>query len=153
MNNQDDAAKRTITIERTFKAPIALVWEAWTQAEHIARWWGPKGMVMDVVEHDFKVGGNWKYTMPMPNGSEFVSEGQYSEITPMTKIVTSANFIPMTMGVELHISLEEQGENTHFTFSVVHPTEEYCKAQEKMGIYNGWGSAFDRLEASLTNAQ
>ena len=52
----------------------------------------------------------------------------------MTKIVTTANFIPMTIGVELHISLEEQGDKTHFTFSVVHETEAYCQAQEKIGF-------------------
>lgn len=142
---------RTITIERIFKAPIQLVWEAWTQAEHIARWWGPKGMEIKVVEHDFSVGGKWKYIMPMPNGKEFISEGIYSEIVELKKIVTSANFRPMTEGVELQMLFEEDGTQTKFTFNVVHPTEEYCRQQEKMGIYNGWGSAFDRLDQALEN--
>ena len=140
---------RTITIERTFNAPIQLVWEAWTQPEHIAKWWGPKGMEINVVKHDFSVGGNWKYIMPMPNGKEFISEGTYSEIVEQKKILTSANFRPMTEGVELQMFFEEDGEQTKFTFNVIHPTEEYCKQQEKMGIYNGWGSAFDRLEQAL----
>jgi uncharacterized protein YndB with AHSA1/START domain len=142
---KNDFEKRVLTLKKTFDAPIELVWEAWTKPEHIAQWWGPKGMAVNVVEHNFKVGGKWKYVMMMPNKGEFISEGEYSEILKPNKIVTSANFRPMTEGVELRILLEKSGEKTIFTFSVVHPTEEYCRQQEKMGFYNGWGSTFDKL--------
>jgi uncharacterized protein YndB with AHSA1/START domain len=84
--------------------------------------------------------------MLMPDGNEFISEGVYSEIVEREKIVSSADFKPMTAGVVLRILFEEDGDNTNFTFSVIHPTEEYCRQQEQMGFYNGWGSAFDRLE-------
>ena len=59
MSNTNDP-NRTLTLERTFKAPIKLVWEAWTQPEHIAQWWGPKGMETNVIEHNFSVGGQWE---------------------------------------------------------------------------------------------
>jgi uncharacterized protein YndB with AHSA1/START domain len=93
---ENDLAKRTLSIKKTFDAPVELVWEAWTEPQHLSHWWGPKGMSFTIVEHNFKVGGKWKYVMPMPNGDEFVSEGQYSEIVKFEKIVTSANFRPMT---------------------------------------------------------
>lgn len=144
MNNN-----RTVTIERIYDAPLALVWEAWTNPEHIANWWGPKGMQTRVLEHDFKLGGKWKYAMAMPDGNDFISEGTYLEIVELQKIVCSADFKPMTEGVELQILLEEDGDKTKFTFKVIHATEEYKIQQEKMGIYNGWGSTFDRLEAFL----
>ena len=54
MNKSDVMDKKTITIKRTFNAPISLVWEAWTQPEHIAEWWSPKGIKTKVVEHDFR---------------------------------------------------------------------------------------------------
>ena len=146
-----EANNRTLTIEKTFDAPLKLVWEAWTQPEHVAKWWGPKGMEVKVVAHDFKVGGQWKYVMMMPNGNEFISEGEYSEIIEFKKIVTSTNFIPMTMGVTLEILFEEKGATTSFIFNCIHPTEEYCQQQEKMGFYNGWGSTFDRLEVFLNS--
>ena len=149
MENGNDLAKRTLTIRKTLDAPVELVWEAWTQAEHIVKWWAPKGMELKVVKHDFKVGGEWKYTMPMPDGTEFISEGVYSVIEVLKKIVTSANFRPMTEGVEMRTLFEKDGDRTHFTFSVVHPTEEYKMQQEKMGFYNGWGSAFTRLETVI----
>jgi uncharacterized protein YndB with AHSA1/START domain len=142
----NDAKNRTLTLKRTFDVPVKLVWEAWTQPEHVINWWAPKGMKIEVIKHDFSVGGKWKYVMPMPDGSEFISEGEYLEIVEFKKIITTANFKPMTEGVEIQALFEENGDKTNFTFNVVHQTEEYCKQQEKMGFYNGWGSAFDRLE-------
>lgn len=149
MNNTSESKNRTLTLERTLNAPIKLVWEAWSQADHISHWWGPKGMETKVIEHDFKVGGNWKYTMLMPDGKEFLTEGVYSEIIEFEKIISSADFKPMTEGVEIQALFEEKGDKTNFTFNVVHPTEEYCKQQEAMGFYNGWASTFDRLENYL----
>jgi len=103
-------------------------------------------MEIKIIVHDFRVGGKWKYTMEMPDGNEFISDGVYSVIVELEKIFSSANFKPMTEGVEIQALFEENGDNTNFTFNVVHPTEEYCKQQEKMGILNGWGSVFDRLD-------
>ena len=145
----NDLKNRTLTIEKTFNAPIQVVWDAWTQSEQILKWWGPKGMEIKVVEHDFKVGGKWKYSMTMPDGNEFVSEGTYKEIVEMEKVITSADFKPMTEDVELQALFEAHGDSTKFTFNVIHATPEYCKQQEEMGFYNGWGSAFDRLETLL----
>ena len=140
---------RTLTIQRTFNAPIALVWNAWTSAEHITQWWGPKGMETRVEFHELVVGGRWKYIMQMPDGSDFVAEGQYQEINAPNRLVTSADFKPMTEGVILEVILETQGSGTKFTFNAIHHSEEYCKQQEAMGFYNGWGSTFDRLEEML----
>src|SRR5688572_27746611 len=116
MEKENDLAKRTVTIIKILNAPVELVWEAWTQSEHIVKWWAPKGMDLKVVNHQFKVGGHWKYTMMMPDGNEFVSEGVYSEIVQMKRIVTSANFRPMTEGVELRVLFEKEGDRTQFTF-------------------------------------
>ena len=140
-----EASNRTLTIEKTLNASIQLVWDAWSNPEHIAQWWGPKGMKTTVVEHDFQVGGKWKYSMIMPDGGEFIGEGKYSEIVMLEKIISSADFKPMTEGVEIQVLLEQAGEQTKFTFHCVHATEEYKIQQEKMGFYNGWGSTFERL--------
>ncbi len=151
MSKSNDASNRTLTLKKVFNAPVKLVWEAWANADHVVKWWAPPGMKIDVEGNDFKVGGKWKYTMPMPNGSLFISEGIYLEIETYKKIVTTADFKPMTEGVELHVLFEEDGAKTNFTSSVVHSTEEYCKAQEKMGFYNGWGSAFTRMDAVINS--
>lgn len=144
-----DLNNRTLTIEKTFNAPIELVWKAWTQSEHIVKWWAPKGMDIKVLEHNFEVGGKWKFSMPMPDGNEFISEGSYKEIIEFQKIVTSADFKPMTQNVLLEVFFKADGNKTNFTFNVIHETAEYCKQQEEMGFYNGWGSAFERLSVVL----
>ena len=144
-----DKSKHTVTIQRTFNAPIELVWEAWTQPKHIAKWWSPKGMETKIIEHSFSVGGKWKYAMPMPNGQEFIAEGTYTKIVELETIISSANFRPMTEGVEIQSLFKKEGNKTLFTFNIVHPTEAYKIQQEKMGILNGWGSVFERLDTLL----
>ena len=149
MSTTNDASKRTLTIKKVLNASIQTVWEAWVRPEHLANWWGPKGLNVKIIEHDFRVGGKWKYSLLMPGKGEFESEGEYLEIVEFQKIITTANFRPMTEGVELQVILEESGDKTNFTFNVVHATEDYCKQQEKMGFYNGWGSVFNRLDEYL----
>ncbi len=144
-----DLANRTLTIEKVLNAPVELVWDAWTQSEHIVKWWAPEGMNLTVIEHNFEVGGKWKYTMPMPDGGECIFEGVYKEIVKSEKIITTADFRPMTTNVELQCFFKKDGNQTIFTFSVVYENAEYCKQQEEMGFYNGWGSAFERLDKIL----
>jgi len=146
-----DLKNRTLTIEKNFNAPLHLVWDAWTQSEHIMKWWAPKGIDIKIIEHDFKIGGRWKYSAIMPDGNEYVTEGVYTEIVKLKKIVTIADFKPMTENVEIRVSFEADGEKTKFTFSVVHTTQEYCKQQEELGFYNGWGSVLNRLDEFLNN--
>tara|TARA_R110002073_G_scaffold108336_3_gene243401 strand:+ start:69329 stop:69745 length:417 start_codon:yes stop_codon:yes gene_type:complete len=131
-------------------APIELVWDAWTIPEHIVKWWNPKGSDTHIEKHEFVVGGNWKYTMLMPDGSPFIAEGTYTEIIHHKLISSKADFKPMTQGVEIRSTFKSIGEKTEFTFYIIHPTEDYKLQQERMGIQNGWGSVFSRLDEFLT---
>ncbi|HAA21624.1 MAG TPA: activator of HSP90 ATPase [Cytophagales bacterium] len=149
MEAAQDFSNRTLTMTRTFNAPRDLVWDAWTKPEHISNWWGPKGMKTEIKKHEFKAGGDWEYTMAMPDGNEFRSFGQYQKIVEPELIETTANFIPMTVGVTLIASFSDAGEQTHFEFKVVHETEEYAKQQYEMGFDKGWGSVFEGLNTYL----
>lgn len=149
MVDEGDFFKRTVTIEKLLNAPIELVWEAWSIPEHIVKWWNPKGSQTTIEEHEFKVGGKWKYSMLMPNGRPFVAKGEYLEIVHHKHIFSKADFKPMTQGVEIQSLFKAIGEKTEFIFNVIHPTEEYKIQQERMGIQNGWGSVFNRLEEFL----
>ena len=64
MSNSDNKKSRTLSITKVIDAPVQLVWDAWTNPDHVILWWAPPGMKIQVVEHDFKVGGKWKYSMP-----------------------------------------------------------------------------------------
>lgn len=149
METQDNTAQRTLTITKKITAPLEKVWAAWTEPEHIAQWWGPKGIPVTIIAHDFKIGGQWQYSMEMPDGNSFVSDGRYADIIPNSQITTSADFKPMTIGVVLQISFQEDGQHTQIAFHVLHPTIAYCKQQEGMGFYKGWNAAFERLQSYI----
>lgn len=110
MKEMTDIEKRTVTINRTFDAPIKTVWEAWTQPDHIVRWWGPAGMNTRIIKHDFSEGGEWEFAMSMPDGNDFVTNGIYKRIVTESLIETTADFKPMTEGVTLLIEFIEKGK-------------------------------------------
>ncbi|HDZ13551.1 hypothetical protein LCGC14_0679610 [marine sediment metagenome] len=149
MEIQDNTAERTLSISKKLKAPVEKVWEAWSNPEHIAMWWGPKELPVKIVNHDFKIGGKWRYTMKLPDGNTFISDGTYADIVNYKKISTSADFKPLTIGVVLQIIFIEEEKGTRIDFHVLHPTIAYCKQQEGAGFYNGWNAAFERLEHFL----
>ncbi len=78
-----DAAKssdREILITRVFDAPRELVWKAFTEREHMAKWWGMKGMTTRVLELDPRPGGTFLYVMRMPDCREMCGKWVYREI-------------------------------------------------------------------------
>jgi uncharacterized protein YndB with AHSA1/START domain len=78
-----------IRIEREFDAPRALVWRAYTTPELVARWWaGRRGRVTS-VEIDLRVGGRWRYVMTAGEGFEVAFHGEYREIAPEERLVTT----------------------------------------------------------------
>ena len=143
---------KTLSIEETFNYTPEKVWLFWQESEKLKTWWAPEGMYLEIVDHEFNENGIWTYSMPMPNGSHFVSEGKYISISPCKKIITSANFKPVTTGIELHINFEKIQEQTKLTVKAVHPTEAYCQQQKDLGFHAGWKAAFTRLESALAKA-
>ena len=79
-------------ITRIFDAPRELVWKAWTDPKYVMQWWGPKGFTSPVCKMDFRVGGKFLYCMRAPDGQEFWNGGEYHEIVPHEKIVSSMYF-------------------------------------------------------------
>lgn len=78
---------REIIIDRIVDAPRELVWEAWTQREHIDRWWGPDGFTTTTHEIDVRVGGIWRFIMHGPDGVDYNNRIVYREITPPERLV------------------------------------------------------------------
>src|SRR6201994_4698471 len=80
------------TITRTFDAKLALVWQGFLNAEHLAKWWGPKGFTWISGTLDFRPGGRFHYGMRAPTGDEMWGKFDYREIAPMKKIVFTSSF-------------------------------------------------------------
>src|SRR5271155_561565 len=97
-------AEREITITRTFDAPRALVFEAWTDAKVLAQWWGPQGFTNPRCEFDAKVGGVIRIDMRAPDGAIYPMQGEVREIVSperlvFTNMALDANGSPVTAGL------------------------------------------------------
>lgn len=72
---------------RIFDAPVDVVWDAWTDPEQVAKWWGPRGFSITTHGKDLRVGGSWKYTMHGPDGVAYENTTKYLEVHNGKKLV------------------------------------------------------------------
>jgi uncharacterized protein YndB with AHSA1/START domain len=79
------ADQPVIIMSRTFDAPLELVWKVWTQAEHVAYWFGPRED-NEVVEYDVRTGGKWRIVSTMADGTQVVFLGTYLAVEPTSMI-------------------------------------------------------------------
>jgi uncharacterized protein YndB with AHSA1/START domain len=78
-----------ILITREFDAPKHLVYKAWTTPELVKCWWSGRRGEMTIAEIDLRVGGKWRYVMVASGGHEVAFHGEYREIVPNERIVTT----------------------------------------------------------------
>ncbi len=146
-----------VTVERVVNAPRELVWRAWVEPEHFARWYGPQGFTLPVCEIDLRVGGRHLWGMQSPDGQLMYSTGTYSEIVPNERFVCTdafcdaeGNIVPMGDGhpVEtvLTMTLEDLGGGRT---KMVLRQAGWSDPGMAAGAGGGWNQAFDKLEAAL----
>lgn len=83
------AGKEDLVITRIIDAPIEMVWNAWTDPEHVKRWWGPKHYSSPSCEIDLRVGGKYVFCMRAPQemgGGDSYTSGVYTKIVPMQRL-------------------------------------------------------------------
>lgn len=81
------AKSNEITITRLYDAPVQAVWDAWTDPEQVAQWWGPRGFTITTHSKDLRPGGHWNYTMHGPDGVDYPNTTTYFEVEPNAKLV------------------------------------------------------------------
>ncbi|BEP16414.1 SRPBCC family protein [Acidothermaceae bacterium B102] len=137
-----------ILITRVFDAPKHLVYRAWTTPEYIARWWvGDRG-VATVVDVDLRVGGTWRYVMTANAGFEVAFHGEYHEVVPNERLVTTEVFeaMPDLPALNVCTFTEEDGRTT-VTLLVRHTNKQARDTHLSYGMEGGMNEAFDKLEA------
>lgn len=97
-----ETQQKEFEITREFNAPLDLVWKVHTEAEHLAKWWGPKGFKMLKADVNFSVNGMFHYGMESPNGQAMWGKFVYKEIVPKTKIVFIVSFSDEKGGYTRH---------------------------------------------------
>lgn len=141
---------RELVTIRAFQAPRELVWEAWTSPEHLPKWLlGPEGWTMPVCESDLRVGGAWRFVWREADGTELGMSGEYREITPPERLVSTQSWggdWPETLNT---LVFEEDGARTIVTQTILYPSQEARDAAIATGMQKGMDAGFDRLDAYL----
>ena len=143
-------ADRQILITREFDAPKELVYQAFTTPELVRRWWHAKRGEMTVAEIDLRVGGAWRYVMVTPDGMEVGVHGEYREIVPNERIVSTEAYEGIPDADEHAavntMTLTEAGGRTTLSVLVEHPTKEGRDMHIESGMEGGLQDALDLLE-------
>ena len=136
-----------ILITRKFAAPKELVYRAWTTPELVGRWWGgERGEVM-VAEVDLRVGGVWRCVMDTGDGSEVAFHGEYREIVPNERIVSTEVYEGMPEREALNtVTFSETDGRTTLTVLVQHASKEARDAHLESGMEVGMQEGMDLLE-------
>lgn len=148
-------ADRALIITRTFNAPARIVFDAWTKAELVKRWWAPKshGAGLTVCEADVRVGGKYRYVIKNSAGQEIGFSGKYTEITPHTRLVYTQIFEPMADAGELitTVTFEERDGKTHLVSHELYPSKEARAMALESGMEHGMRESMDQLDALVTS--
>ncbi len=156
----DESLQNTLFIIRTLKLPIATVWKAWSEAESLTKWWGPKDFTCPVCRIDFRVGGKYLACMQAPDGKQFWSTGEYQEIVSEKKLVMTDSFsdsmgnllaasevnMPGKWPLELQVTVKFEASGNQTKLSIQHvgiPQEMQKECTE------GWQQSFDKMENNL----
>jgi uncharacterized protein YndB with AHSA1/START domain len=136
-----------ILITREFAAPKHLVYRAWTTPELVKRWWsGERGEVTS-AEIDLRVGGGWRYVMIANAGFKVAFHGEYREIDPNERVVSTEVYEGMPNAEALTTAtFTEVGGRTILTILVEHTTKEHRDAHINSGMEAGMQESMDRLE-------
>jgi uncharacterized protein YndB with AHSA1/START domain len=150
------ASDRELILTRTFNAPPALVYKAWTDPEMLKHWFVPRPWTIARAQTDVRPGGSSLIVMRDPEGKEYPNAGVYLEVIPNQRLVFTDAYThawqpsdkPFMTAI---ISFEELegGKKTKYTAHVLHWSVTDKEAHEKMGFHQGWGTAADQLAELL----
>jgi uncharacterized protein YndB with AHSA1/START domain len=142
-----------ILIRREFDAPKHLVFRAWTTPDLVRRWWHANRGEVTVVEIDLRVGGKWRYVMVADGGLEVGFHGEYREIVPNERIVSTETYEGLPEGVSEEdgttvntATFAETDGRTTVTLLVQAPNKVSRDAIIASGMEDGLQDALDLLE-------
>ena len=168
-NDRPTAPDGAVVITRVFNAPRNRVWKAWSEAEQMQKWWGPKGCSIKVVHFEFRPGGFFHYAMKYSNGPPMWGRFMYRDIVAEERIawlnsfsnegcgITRAPFDPLIpLEILNEVALIEEAGNTSITLRA-RPHGAADREREVFegmfaSLNQGYGGTFDALASFLAKA-
>lgn len=151
-----DKDNLTVKIERSFDAPVDLVWSAWTEAELLDQWWAPKPWRAETKSMDFSEGGRWLYAMVSPEGEKRWGLKNFSKIIPRKSFRYQSIFCdengkvaPGTTSSTWVNSFVESNGITLVTNDILCESLAHLEAQIKMGFKEGYSMGLANLDELL----
>lgn len=151
-----DPREYDLLLEWTFDAPREHVWNAWTDPEQVAQWWGPAGFTVPHCELDVRPGGSFHIDMQAPDGTIYPDTGTFHEVVEPERLVVTSRAFEDEDGnaqLEVHQTITFRNHNgrTRLTLEaeVVTATDEM--AGPLSGMEEGWSGSFDKLATHLEN--
>jgi len=146
--------KLDLVLERVVDVPPDLVWAAWTEPQHLMKWFTPAPWTVAECEVDLRPGGIFRTVMRSPEGELFPHDGCYLEIVPNERLVWTdallAGYRPAEKPfITAVVTLEPHGSGTHYTATAMHRDEAERNRHEELGFYDGWGTVLDQLVALM----
>lgn len=142
--------KLDLVLERVVDISVEQVWQAWTNQEHIKKWFAPKPWRVETAHIDFKEGGAFDVVMKSPTGEKEICHGCILEIKPRERLIWTdalcADYRPTEKPfITAIISLAPSGRGTRYTVIVKHKDEATKLKHEEMGFESGWSQCLDQL--------
>ncbi len=136
-----------IRITRVYDAPVALVWDAWTDLQQVAQWWGPRGFSITTHSKELRPGGTWVYTMHGPDGTDWPNFTRYHEVEPQALLVydhgaSAEDTAPM---FRVTARFRDLGGKTELDMHMTFPTSEGLRQARGVIKAAGGNSTWDRL--------
>lgn len=151
-----DRENLLVKVERVFDGPLDLVWSAWTEAEILDQWWGPKPFDARTKSMDFRAGGQWLYAMVGPQGVVGWNVKRFTKTDPKKSFAYRSLFCdengdvkPETTGSDWTISFVERGGVTVVTSDIRVDSIEHLERQVKMGFKEGYTAGLNQLDELL----
>ena len=143
---------RELVITRLFAAPRELVFEAWTDPNHVARWWGPRGFTITTHEMEVWPGGVWRFIMHGPDDVDYDNKIVYTEIVEPERLVYThgSGEAGEPWQFQVTVTFAGQGNQTQLTMRMLFASAaDRAKAVEEFGAIEGANQTLDRLEEHL----
>jgi uncharacterized protein YndB with AHSA1/START domain len=147
-DTSNTTADRELTITRLLNAPKELVWEVFTNPDHIKNWWGPNGFTNTISTMEVKAGGEWHLIMHGPDGTDYKNKSVFTEVVKYKKIAYQHVSAPKFLAT---ITFEEQGNKTFITWHMLfESTEQFIQVVKTFKADEGLKQNVNKLEVYLT---
>ncbi len=149
--SEKNTDQREIATSRVFDAQRKLVWKVWTDPNHIARWWGPRGFTNTIHKMDVKPGGVWEFIMHGPDGIDYPNKVTYLEVNKPERLVYEHGEAGELSFFRVTVTFQELGDKTELTMQMLFETaEQRNQVAEKYGAVEGLKQNMDKLAEYLT---